>query len=58
MIYSTVKAHNRLWFETPDMGLEALVATIKHKKKLHESLVNEAMKKKAHSSGCTHLDKY
>jgi hypothetical protein len=40
------------------MGLEALVATIKHKKKLHESLVNEAMKKKAHSSGCTHLDKY
>ncbi len=56
---STIKTHNRIWFETPDMGLEALVATTKHKKKLHESLVNEVMKKKAHSSGCTtYLDKY
>jgi hypothetical protein len=56
-IYATLQTHNRLWYEAPDMGLEAFVATIRSKKKLHEALVNELMKKRAHAAGHTNPDR-
>jgi hypothetical protein len=37
--------HDPLWYQTPGMGLEGLVATIRSKKKLQAALVNELMKK-------------
>jgi hypothetical protein len=37
--------HVPLWYQTPDMGLEGLVATIRSMEKLQAALVNELMKK-------------
>jgi hypothetical protein len=42
--------HDPLWYQTPEMGLEGLVATIRSKKKLQAALVNELMKKRARTS--------
>jgi hypothetical protein len=42
--------HNSLWYQTPEMGLEGLVATIRSKKKLQTTLANELMKKRARTS--------
>jgi hypothetical protein len=37
--------YDPLWYQTPELGLEGLVATIRSKKKLQAALVNELMKK-------------
>jgi hypothetical protein len=42
--------HNLLWYQTPEMGLEGLVATIRSKKKLQTALASELMKKRARTS--------
>ena len=42
--------HVPLWYRTPDMGLEGLVATIRSMEKLQAALVNELMKKKTRRS--------
>lgn len=42
--------HDPLWYQTPDMGLEGLVATIRSVEKLQAALVNELMKKRREES--------
>jgi hypothetical protein len=42
--------HYSLWYQTPEMGLEGLVATIRSKKKLQTALASELMKKRARTS--------
>lgn len=46
--------HDPLWYQTPDMGLEALVATIRSVEKLQAALVNELMKKRREESELGH----
>lgn len=46
--------HDPLWYETPDMGLEGLVATIRSVEKLQAALVNELMKKRREESELGH----
>ena len=46
--------HDPLWYQTPDMGLEGLVATIRSVKKLQAALVNELMKKRREESELGH----
>ncbi len=43
-----------LWYQTPDMGLEGLVATIRSVEKLQAALVNELMKKRREESELGH----
>ena len=47
---SEQQKHNLLWYQTPEMGLEGLVATIRSKKKLQTALASELMKKRARTS--------
>lgn len=42
--------HDPLWYQTPDMGLEGLVATIRSVEELQAALINELMKKKTRRS--------
>lgn len=42
--------HDPLRYQTPDMGLEGLVATIRSVEKLQAALVNELMKKRREES--------
>jgi hypothetical protein len=42
--------HDPLWYQTPDIGLEGLVATIRSVEKLQAALVNELMKKRREES--------
>lgn len=46
--------HDPLWYQTPDMGLEGLVATIRSVEKLQAALVNELMKKRREESELGH----
>ena len=46
--------HDPLWNQTPDMGLEGLVATIRSVEKLQAALVNELMKKRREESELGH----
>jgi len=46
--------HDPLWYQTPDMGLEGLVATIRSVEKLQAALVNEPMKKRREESELGH----
>lgn len=46
--------HDPLWYQTPDMGLEGLVATIRSVEKLQAALVNELMKKRREESELEH----
>ncbi|HJU35156.1 MAG TPA: hypothetical protein VJ695_08550 [Nitrososphaera sp.] len=38
--------HDSLWYQTPDVGLEGLVATIRSTEKLHAALLIEITKKR------------
>ena len=46
--------HDPLWYQTPDMGLEGLVAVIRSVEKLQAALVNELMKKRREESELGH----
>jgi hypothetical protein len=46
--------HDPLWYQTPDMGLQGLVATITSVEKLQAALVNELMKKRREESELGH----
>ena len=46
--------HDPLWYQTPDMGLEGLVATMNSVEKLQAALVNELMKKRREESELGH----
>ena len=46
--------HDPLWYQTPDMGLEGLVATIRSVEKLQAALVNDLMKQRREESALGH----